>query len=81
MTEKYMEELLASSELTYEPYSLVNNHGYHITYKGTHYDLRHWLNVYGVNTNFWDLSAQGKKRKNIKHGITLEELIKTMEEE
>ena len=80
MTEKYMDELLASSELTYEPYSLVNNHGYNITHKGTRYDLRHWLNVYGVDTNFWDLSAQGKKTKSIKHNITLKELIKTMEE-
>mgnify|MGYP003305663904 CR=1 FL=1 len=37
-------------------YVLVNNYGFTFTKNGTKYDLRHWLNVYGADVDYWDIS-------------------------
>ena len=38
-----------------EFYMLVNNDGYTFELEGVRFDLRHWRNVYGVETDFWDV--------------------------
>lgn len=37
-------------------YSLVSNYGYKIKFKNKEYDLRHWLNCYGAEVNYWEIS-------------------------
>lgn len=49
---KFLEEIGASN---IKFYMLVNNDGYTFEYKGVKFDLRHWVNVYGVETNFYSL--------------------------
>jgi hypothetical protein len=78
MTEAYMDDLLKTSGLTYEPYSLINNHGYHITHNGTRYDLRHWLNLYGESVNYWTIHAKDTRSKMIQEDITADALIEIM---
>lgn len=41
-----------------EEYSLVSNYGYVVELNGKRYDLRHWLNVYGVDTDYWNIISQ-----------------------
>lgn len=36
-------------------YLLVNNDGYAFEYRGFKFDLRHWRNCYGVETNFYSV--------------------------
>ena len=37
-------------------YNLINNYGYIIRIKDFHsdIDIRHWLNMYGAEVNYWD---------------------------
>ena len=37
-------------------YMLVNNDGFTFEIGGVKFDLRHWRNVYGVETDFWDVN-------------------------
>lgn len=41
------------SDLRY--YMLINNDGFTFNYRGFRFDLRHWVNVYGVETNQFSL--------------------------
>ena len=36
---------------------LVNNYGYTFTKGDVKFDLRHWLNVYGEDVNYWSLDG------------------------
>lgn len=38
-------------------YMLVNNYGYTFTKGDVKFDLRHWLNVYGEDVNYWSLDG------------------------
>lgn len=51
---KFLKEIGASN---IKFYMLVNNDGYRFEYKGIKFDLRHWRNVYGVETNFYSISS------------------------
>ena len=42
-----------------DSYCLINNSGIVFTLDGIKYDARHWRNVYGVSTNFWDIMLIG----------------------
>lgn len=56
MKEDKIKTLLESKNVTnIKYYMLVNNDGYTFEYKGFKFDLRHWVNVYGVKTNFYSL--------------------------
>lgn len=46
-------EAMGLSEIS--SYMLVNNYGYTFKYKGVLYDLRHWLNCYGADVDYWSL--------------------------
>ena len=47
-----------------EVYLLVNNYGYTFTKGNNKYDLRHWLNCYGCDVNYWSLDAHDKNTKD-----------------
>lgn len=52
-------------------YMLINNYGYTFTKDNVKYDLRHWLNCYGADVNFWALDGtviNGKNDKATGHG-------------
>lgn len=56
MKEDKIKTLLESKNVTnIKHYILVNNDGFTFEYKGFKFDLRHWVNVYGVETNFYSL--------------------------
>ena len=38
-------------------YMLVNNYGYTFTKGDVKFDLRHWLNVYGADVDYWSLDG------------------------
>lgn len=38
-------------------YMLVNNYGYTFTKGDVKFDLRHWLNCYGEDVNYWSLDG------------------------
>lgn len=38
-------------------YMLVNNYGYTFTKGDIKYDLRHWLNCYGADVDYWSLNG------------------------
>ena len=59
-------------------YCLVNNHGYTFTLKGVKCDLRHWLNVYGVHSDFWAIHTTGEKAE-AKHFTSEQEARDYME--
>ena len=40
-----------------ESYMLVNNYGYTFTKGDVKFDLRHWLNCYGEDVNYWSLDG------------------------
>lgn len=40
-----------------DSYMLVNNYGYTFTKGDLKFDLRHWLNCYGADVNYWSLDA------------------------
>lgn len=40
-----------------DSYMLVNNYGYTFIKDGIKYDLRHWLNCYGADVNYWSLDG------------------------
>ena len=62
-------------------YSLINNYGYSFDYLDDHFDLRHWLNCYGENVDYWtiytrelgNLTSEGIKKF---YGEELQQLIK-----
>ena len=76
MTNKQIEESLKNvGAENIEAYTLINNHGVKFTKKGVKYDLRHWLNLYGTDVDFWKLSSSDKQKfKNDTLPGLLEEL-------
>lgn len=40
-----------------ESYMLVNNYGYTFAKGDVKFDLRHWLNCYGEDVNYWSLDG------------------------
>ena len=40
-----------------DSYMLVNNYGYTFTKGDVKFDLRHWLNVYGEDVDYWSLDG------------------------
>lgn len=46
-----------------ESYMLVNNYGYTFTKGGLKFDLRHWLNCYGEDVNYFSLDARNPDTK------------------
>lgn len=51
-----------------DSYMLVNNYGYTFTKGDVKYDLRHWLNCYGEDVDYWDLGGHNTK-EYVKGGI------------
>lgn len=43
-----------------DTYNLVNNYGYKILFNNNEYDLRHYLNIYGQEVNYWEVSGKCK---------------------
>jgi hypothetical protein len=83
MQKKYIQVLKSNKDFQVDIYQLVNNHGYYINYKGHRFDLRHWLNVYGQETDFWNMwsnTTSTFKTKDVNENITHEDLINLMEE-
>lgn len=39
-------------------YCLADNYGYTFEKCNTEYDLRHWLNCYGVDVDYWTISSK-----------------------
>lgn len=40
-----------------ESYSLINNYGWTWDRNDKHYDLRHWLNCYGADVDYWSVTG------------------------
>lgn len=40
-----------------DSYMLVNNYGYTFTKGDVKFDLRHWLNCYGADVDYWSLDG------------------------
>lgn len=57
-------------------YSLINNYGYDFTKNGVHYNIRHWLNCYGVEVDFWTL--ENYENQNMSSFDTVENLIEAI---
>ena len=73
---KELNELKALNLNDLEQYSLINNYGFIFTINGLKYDLRHVLNVYGAETDFWTLTTKDKEI-----GFdTFEEVLETLKE-
>ena len=36
-------------------YALINNDGYTFVKNGVRYDVRHWLNCYGADVDYWSI--------------------------
>ena len=48
-------------------YGLINNDGYTFKKNDIKYDLRHWVNCFGAEVNFWSLSGWvDGSRENVK---------------
>lgn len=45
-----------------EMYNLINNYGYHFEKNGKRYDLRHWLNCYGEEVDYYTLACVGTNK-------------------
>lgn len=66
-----------------ESYTLINNYGWAWESQGLRYDLRHVLNVYGCETNYWDLDIYNKVEKKYaggKHSMSFDEAIEYLKE-
>ena len=59
-------------------YSLVNNYGYIVKIYDKEVDIRHWLNVYGQDTNFWDSNL---RTTDVKIQTTINKLTRMLNEE
>ena len=44
-------------------YMLVNNYGYTFVKSGFKFDLRHWLNCYGADVDYWLLDGYNQVTK------------------
>lgn len=47
-----------------EIYMLVNNYGYTFKKGDVKFDLRHWLNCYGCDVNYWSLDGHNIDTKD-----------------
>jgi hypothetical protein len=65
--ETILKSLLTKLGVDFETYLLVNNHG--ITWKTDEFkiDIRHWLNVYGVSTDYWDMTVSKNHTEKYEH--------------
>ena len=64
-----------------ESYTLINNYGWAWNFNGYRYDLRHVLNVYGCEVDFWDLSIYdpaSKKHIGGKDSMSFDEAIEEL---
>lgn len=59
-----------------KPYTLINNEGYTFTKDGIKYDLRHWLNIYGAEVDFWSVGGN----RTEKEAGTFEDAIEIIKE-
>lgn len=55
-----IEKMLKQRGVKVEPYSLVNNYGLAFEYEGVRYDVRHWLNVYGMDVDYIDVTSRDR---------------------
>lgn len=46
--------------VTVEPYTLVNNYGLAFEHDGARYDVRRWLNVYGMDVDYIDVTTRDR---------------------
>ena len=56
--QEFKEYLASKGVEDFKGYTLINNYGYTFKYKGVKYDLRHVLNVYGADVDWWDLTPK-----------------------
>lgn len=83
MLKNYIEDLKGCDEFQVKNYMLSSNYGYDITYKGHRFDLRHWLNLYGVDVDYWSIwgiTTKGINTINVSKDTTKEQLISIMED-
>ena len=66
---KIIEEMRNQEELLKEAgaqevehYTLINNDGYTFNKGGKKYDMRHWINMYGGDVDFWSIGGNGTER-------------------
>lgn len=78
--------LLTKLGVQLEQYSLVNNHGIIFNSEKYKVDIRHWLNVYGVSTDYWSMEVFEKESKNhvahhnLPYSMTQEQLVETIKQ-
>ena len=82
MLEKYRKEKeiinsFKDVELIRE-YSLVNNYGYIVKIYNKEVDIRHWLNMYGTEVNYWDSNL---RTTDTKVQEVIDKLVKKLDEE
>lgn len=70
--ETILKSLLTKLGVNFETYTLVYNHG--ITWKTEEFkiDIRHWLNVYGVAVDRWDMTVSKNGTEKYEHVATYE---------
>lgn len=59
-------------------YNLVNNYGYIVKVYDKEVDIRHWLNMYGAEVNYWDSNL---KTTDTKIQKIIDKLVKKLDEE
>lgn len=60
---KQKEQLQNAGAENIKGYTLVNNSGYTFNKNGIYYDLRHWINCYGVEVDYYELSIRNSYKK------------------
>lgn len=58
--ESKIRKALDNMSVEYEAYNLVYNHGIQFENDAYHIDIRHWVNVYGVSVDYWDVTIKNK---------------------
>lgn len=84
--ETILVSLLTKLGVEFEKYFLVNNHGINFISEKYKVDIRHWLNVYGVQTDYWSMEVFDKETKkhlahhNLPYEMTQEQLVEIIKQ-
>ena len=70
--ETIIKEALGKLGVEFQEYNLVNNHGMTAETDQSSIDIRHWLNLYGVDVDYWDIRIVNKETREQKYEETLD---------
>lgn len=70
--ESIIKEALGKLGVEFQEYNLVNNHGVTAETDQHSIDIRHWLNLYGVDVDYWDIRIVDKETREQKYDKSIE---------